>query len=318
MLSRVAGALYRLGRLVERADHLARVVDVHITLVLDRGREPESDFWPHVLELAGLDRTRDIDYRTALSAAVEGGPGSLRESIQRARGEAMAVRPSLSSEAYEGLNELYWTLDATISEANFHDFSVRVQRGVVLLYGLVDETMAHDEAWEFLRLGRQLERARSVVRLATRKLDWLNRGDDAVEWAAVLRSCTAFEAYRWRFSDAITALRVAEFVLLDQTLPHSARRAVAEALAGVHRIDGPGTRSGPYRLLGRLSALFEYTDAREVVDDPSGFSRAYLSAAAHVEDSLSATYFRPTRVPLGQPAVAPPIWNSSEQSNQQQ
>jgi uncharacterized alpha-E superfamily protein len=317
VLSRVAGSLYRLGKLVERADHLARVMDVHTTLVLDRGRDPGPDFWPQVLELAGLDPTSQINHEAALSVAVEGDPGSLRASVQGARREAMSVRPSLSSEAYEGLNELYWALDAARPESNFHDFSVRVQRGVVLLYGLVDETMAHDEAWEFLRLGRQLERARSVVRLTTRKLDWLNLADDAVEWAGVLRSCMAFEAYRWRFSAAISPLRVAEFVLLDQTLPHSARWAVSEALAGVRRIDGPGTRSAPYRLLGRLSALFEYTDAQEIVDDPSGFARAYASIGAHVDDSLSATYFRPTRIPSGKPVVAPPIWSASEQSQQQ-
>jgi uncharacterized alpha-E superfamily protein len=312
VLSRVAGSLYRIGKLVEHADYLARVMDVHVTLVLDRGRDPGPVFWPRVLELAGLDPMAEIDLETALSVAVEGGPGSLRASIQGARTEAMSVRPSISSEAYEGLNELYWALDSSRPGSNFHDFSVGVQRGVVLLYGLVDETMAHDEAWEFLRLGRQLERARGVVRLTTKKLDWLD-DDDAVEWAAVLRSCMAFEAYRWRFSAAITPLRVTEFVLLDHTLPHSARCAVSEALAGVRRIDGPGTRSLPYRLLGRLSALFEYTDAQEIVDDPSGFTRGYAGIAAHVDDSLSATYFRPTRVPSGQPVVAPPIWSTSQQ-----
>jgi uncharacterized alpha-E superfamily protein len=317
VLSRVAGSLYRLGKLVEQADHLARVMDVHTTLVLDRRQEPGPDFWPQVLELAGLDPTPQIDQEGALSVAVGGGPGSLRASIQGARREAMSVRPSLSSEAYEGLNELYWTLDSAGPESNFHEFSVRVQRGVVLLYGLVDETMAHDEAWEFLRLGRQLERARSVVRLATRKLDGLDSDDDAGEWAAVLRSCMAFEAYRWRFSTSVTANRVVEFVLLDQTLPHSARWAVSEALGSVRRIDGSGTRSAPYRLLGRLSALFEYTDAQEIVDDPTGFARAYASIAAHVGDSLSATYVRPTRVPVGQPVVAPPIWSASDQHHQQ-
>jgi uncharacterized alpha-E superfamily protein len=318
MLSRVAGSLYRIGRMVERADQVARVVDVHLTLALDRGREPEPEFWSRTLEVAGLPPAGAVDRHAALAAAVGGSADALRPSVEGARREAMSVRPSLSTEAYEGLSELYWRLDSAGPEGNFHDYSVRVQRSVVLLYGLVDETMAHDEAWEFLRLGRHLERARSVVRLVSRKLEWLQEEDDPVEWAAVLRSCSAFEAYRWRFSAPVTAVRVGEFVLLDQTLPHSARQAVSEALAGARRIDGPGTRSAPYRLLGRLSALFEYTEAQEIVDDPTGFARAYAEVAAHLEDSLSATYFRPTRVPTRQPVSAPPIWTSSSQSQQQQ
>jgi uncharacterized alpha-E superfamily protein len=314
LLSRVARSLYRLGAAAEHADHVARVMDVHVGLALDRGRTPDAGYWTNTLELCGIVAPGAHHHETATEAAIVGvGVPSVRESVAGARRQAMAVRPSLSTEVYESLNALHWRLDATDWRAAFHDFSVDVQRGVALLYGLIDETMAHDEAWDFLRLGRQVERAGNVVLLATRKLSWLSDLDDPIEWAAVLRSCSAFEAYRWRFSAPVTPEGVARFLLLDTTLPRSARTAVAAALEGVRRVDGPGEPSAPYRLLGRLSTLFEYTVAEQVVADPVGFADAYAEIAGHLDDALSATYFRPMRVPTGQPVVAPPIWSSSQQ-----
>ena len=314
MLSRVARSLYRLGAAAEHADHVARVVDVHSVLALDRGRAPETGYWPNVLELCRIPSTHALHHRDAVELAIVGPDvPSVRGSVDAARREAMAVRPSLSSEVYESLNALHWRLDGVDWRGNLHDFAIDVQRGVGLLYGLIEDSMAHDEAWEFLRLGRMLRRASNVVILATRKLDWLSRVDDPIEWAAVLRSCSAFEAYRWRFSAPVTPEGVAGFLLLDRTLPRSARAAVAAALEGVRRVDGPGESSLPHRLLGRLSNLFEYSVAPEVVADPQGFLAGYDEVARHLEDALSGTYFRPTQVPAGQQVVAPPIWSSSQQ-----
>ncbi len=317
MLSRVARSLYRLGAAAEHADHVARVIDVHVGLALDRGRAPEAGYWTRVLELCRIPSTAVQHHRDASEQAIVGHEvPSVRESVEAARREAMAVRPSLSSEVYESLNALHWRLEASDWRANLHDFAIDVQRGVGLLYGLIEDSMAHDEAWEFLRLGRMLRRASNVVILATRKLEWLRGVDDPIEWAAVLRSCSAFEAYRWRFSAPVTPEGVAGFLLLDRTLPRSARAAVSAALEGVRRVDAPGDSSLPHRLLGRLSNQFEYSVASEVVADPKGFMAAYDEVARHLEDALSATYFRPTAVPAGQPVVAPPIWSSSQQQQQ--
>ncbi|HEX6487515.1 MAG TPA: alpha-E domain-containing protein [Candidatus Dormibacteraeota bacterium] len=303
----MAGSLYRLGGLVERADHVARVVDVHVGLALDRGRNLDAAFWPDLQRALALAGAGDADaHGTMLAARTE-----VSVAVQAARREAMSVRPSLSSEVYEGVNDLQWVLED--AGENFHEFAARIQRGVALLHGLTEESMSHDEAWEFLRLGQRLARARSVVPLVTDKLRRLAGTDDAVAWAGVLRSCSAFEAYRWRFSAAVTAAGVAQFLLLDRTLPRSARHAVTEALAGVKRIDGPGEAKVPHRVLGRLASLLEYTVAEDVVVDPIGFATAYGEIALHLEDALTATYFRPTRLPDERALVTPPIWTSQSQ-----
>jgi uncharacterized alpha-E superfamily protein len=319
MLSRVAGSLYRAGASVEHADHVARTVDVHVTLTLDRGGRAEPELWPRVLSLLEIEGEAVADPRQAVQIALFGaGPHSLRQSIHDARQEAMSVRPSISSEVYESLNQLHWALAEARQDVLVHDFAVWVQREVALLYGLIDETMDHDERWEFLRLGRQLERAANGVRLVTRKLEWLRGVDDALEWAAVLRSCSAFEAYRWRVSAGVEPASVVRFLLLDQTLPRSARSAIAEALVGVRRIDRDGEPSEPHRLLGQLSALFEYTVANQVVEDPAGFGAACAALSADLSNSLASTYFRPTRPDASRAAAAPAIWARPTQQPQQQ
>lgn len=311
MLSRVAGSLYRLAALIERCDHAARVLDVHVAMALDRPRAPAPDFWTHVLELLSMPAgPRHV--RETIDAVVVGPGQSITGWMNYARREGLAVRPNLSSEVYESINDLHWSLVNADPHAALHDFSVRVMRGAQLFWGLVDDTMAHDEAWQFLRLGRQVERADNVVRLVTTKLRTLP-ADDAVEWAAALRSCSAFESYRWRFSAPVTPSAVAGFLLFDQTLPRSARHAVGEALEAVRRIDAGRDQTPPHRLLGRLSGLFEYTTVSEVENDPSGFAIAYGGLSLGLRNVLESTYLRPSHVAAGDPVVPPPIWVTGSQ-----
>lgn len=312
MLSRVAGSLHRVGSELERADHLARVLDVHMTLALDRGGRVEEMFWGRVRELAAAPPERGAGMRSTLDALVNGPSPSITAAVTVARREATSVRPSLSSEVYEAVNQLYWDLTERVRETNFHDFCIGVQRGVQLAWGLVDDTMSHDEAWDFIRLGKALERAQAVGRLVTRKLSWLAGDPDPLEWAAVLRSCSAFEAYRWRFSAPVTPARAAGFLLLDEALPRSTRHAVSEALASLRRIDA-GSSSAPHRLLGRLHSLLQYSVEDDVASDPAGFTVAFEGGLERVHQAVAATYFRPTAVPIGRVVVPPPAWVSSSQ-----
>lgn len=310
MLSRVAGSLFRMAALVERCDHAARVLDVHVTMALDRPKAPEPAFWTHVLEVLNLP-TGATRVAETIDAVVVGPGPCISAWIRDARRDGLAVRPSLSSEVYEAINDLHWSLEESDRHRGLHDFAIRVMRGSQLFWGLVDETMAHDEAWEFLRLGHRVARADAVVRLVTTKLMALPP-DDAVEWAAALRSCSAFEAYRWRYAAPATPSAVAGFLLLDETLPRSARHAIAEALAAVQAIDA-GDQTSPHRLLGRLSALFEYTTESEVAGDPAGFAEAYRELSAGLRMSLDSTYLRPSHVATGNPVVPPPIWVTGSQ-----
>ena len=141
--------------------------------------------------------------------------------------------------------------------------------------------------------------------------------DQQGEWAVVLRSCSAFEAYRWRFSAPVTSDRVTGFLLLDRRLPRSARYCVREALASVARIDGPGQRTRPHRLLGQLGGIFEYTEETEITADPDTFAANFNRLSKSINESLSSTYFQPSKLAAHtEPATA--VWAWNEQSQQQQ
>ncbi|HEV3232337.1 MAG TPA: alpha-E domain-containing protein [Candidatus Dormibacteraeota bacterium] len=327
MLSRVAASLHRLGRDLERADHLARSLDHHLTLWLDRGgvpgdpANPDSwgrnrgdDFWVRFLRLCGHDLDQRVSQREALERTIVGTGGpSIYGAVSDARRAAQAVRPSLSSEVYEQVNGLYWRLDESDRRRDLHGLLRQVQLGVNLVDGLIAETMVHDQTWDFLRVGKYLERAANVTRLVTTKLVELAPGAETAQWATVLRCCSAFEAYRWRFSAEVTPERLTGFLLFDQALPRSARYCVGEALAAVARIDGPGARSRPYRLLGQAQALFEYSDQAEVVAAPVGFAGAFGDLAGGIEEALAATYFQPSRHASQDLASPPPAWASQGQ-----
>jgi uncharacterized alpha-E superfamily protein len=298
MLSRAATSLMLLGRHLERADHLARILGVHVALSLDRADEPGPDFWMRFLELAGWSR-RDVGRReTAVELVVTGSGGpSVRASIAAARLAAQAVRPSLPSELYEQVNALHWRVQEATWQPDLYPFLIDVQNSVRLVDGLLEDTMSHDEARDFVRLGKFLERAANVTALVTRKsAELADAPEDALEWTAVLKSCFAFESYQARYSGGVTPENVIQFLLLDAALPRSARFAAAVALESVAKIDGAGRRSRPRRILVRLDSMFENADTSGVALYPREFEMQFRAMLRQLEVALRETYFHPSNV----------------------
>src|SRR5467141_3453197 len=259
MLSRAATSLTLLGRHLERADHLARILGVHVALSLDRTDEPGPDFWTRFMELAGWPGSNTGRRDQAVEMVVTGTLGpSVRASVAAARLAAQAVRPSLPSELYEQVNALHWRVQKSTWKPDLYPFLSDVQLSVRLVDGLLMDTMQLTEARDFVRLGKFLERTANVTFIVTRKsAELADAPEDALEWSAVLKSCFGFESYQARYSGGVTPDRVIECLLLDETLPRSARFAAAEAFESVSRIDGAGRRSRPRILLSRFQSLFK-------------------------------------------------------------
>lgn len=314
MLSRVAASVHHLGRELERADHLARCLDHHVTLWLDRGGGRGDDFWTRFLRLQGWEVEGRVAQREAVDRVVAGTEGpSIWGAMSRARRAAQAVRPSLSSEVYEQVNSLYLRLEEADRRRDLHGLLVQTQLGVQLVDGLIGESMVHDETWDFLRLGKYLERATNVTRLVTSKLVELDADAEPAQWATVLRCCSAFEAYRWRYSAEVTPARLAAFLLLDPALPRSARHSVSQALGALARIDGPGVRTRPHRILGQVQALIEYSEDAEVAASPEGFAAAFFHLLGGIDDALGQAYFQPSRHASATAPPPPPAWAAQSQ-----
>ncbi|TMD74568.1 MAG: alpha-E domain-containing protein [Chloroflexi bacterium] len=377
MLSRAATSLALLGRHLERADHLARILGVHVALALDRTDEPGPDFWVRFMELAGWPNSDTGRREQAIEMVVAGTLGpSVRASVASARLAAQAVRPSLPTELYEQVNALHWRVQEAVAQPDLYPFLMDVQMSIRLVDGLLEDTMFHDEARDFVRLGKFIERAANVTRVVTQKsaeladspedaLEWTavlkccfafesyqarygggvtadrviecglledtmfhdeardfvrlgkfieraanvtrvvtqksaelaDSPEDALEWTAVLKCCFAFESYQARYGGGVTADRVIECLLLEDSLPRSARFATSTALEAVARIEGKARRSKPLRLLVQLNGLYRDANTQSILQSPLEFDAECRGLLRQLELALRETYFHPSKVP---------------------
>ena len=299
LLSRAATSLTLIGRHLERADHLARILGVHVALSLDRTDEPGPDFWMRFMELAGWRRGDTGRRHLAIETVITGTLGpSVRSSVSAARLAAQAVRPSLPTELYEEINALHRRVQDSAWQPDLFPFLNDVQMGIRLVDGLVEDTMFHDEARDFVRLGKFVERATNVTSVVTRKCAELaDSPEDALEWTAVLKSCFAFESYQARYSGGVVPERVIECLMLDRALPRSARFSATQGVEAVARIDGDGRRSKPRRLLNRYKAMFDATTTQSIAENPREFDRECWAVLRQLEVALRETYFHPSKVP---------------------
>ena len=299
MLSRGATSLTLFGRHLERADHLARILGVHVALALDRTDEPGPEFWVRFMELAGW-RGSDTGQRDqAVDMVVAGSLGpSVLASIAAARLAAQAVRPTLPTELYEQINMLHWRSREAPWQRDLYPFLMDVQMSIRLSDGLLEDTMFHDEARDFVLLGKFVERAANVTTVVTRKsAELADTPEDALEWTAVLKSCFAFESYQAHYGAGVTADRVIECLLLDRALPRSARFSASTALDAVTRIEGKSRHSRPMKLLARLNGMYLAANTESIAEHPLDFDAECRSLLRQLEVALRETYFHPSKVP---------------------
>jgi uncharacterized alpha-E superfamily protein len=299
MLSRAATSLTLLGRHLERADHLARILGVHVALSLDRTDEPGPEFWSRFMELAGWPGSDPRRRSEAVEVIVTGSLGpSVRASVAAARLAAQAVRPSLPSELYEQVNALHWRAQESTWQRDLYPYLTDVQLTIRLIDGLIVDTMQHDEPRAFLRLGKFLERTANVTAIVTSKsAELADTPEDALEWTAVLKSCFAFELYQARYSGGVTPEHVIECLLLDPALPRSARFAAQVARDSVVAIDGPGRNSKPKRLLSKLHSIYVNASTQQISEQPREFEAECKAMLRQLELAMRETYFHPSKVP---------------------
>lgn len=313
MLSRVATTLYVFGRELEWAEHLARVLRVHAEVSLDRSLPRDRGFWGRFLAVCSLDGDGPVPTggMAALRIAADGHKLSIGRSIQRAREAAQAIRPQLSTEVWEQINRLYYmarselTPDELTRGGGLYQHLHAIELSAQLVSGLVDGTMSHDEAWEFVRLSKYFARALNTTHLVVREAVELEAvGEDAITWSSVLRSCSSFESYRQRFAEPVERPLVVSHLLLDERSPRSVAFCLGQALAAVRNIEGEARPGRPHRALGRLQSLVSYADPSELTADPSAFGRTFDREASAVSQALRASYFQPIEAMHAEEAMA--------------
>jgi uncharacterized alpha-E superfamily protein len=283
MLSRVADALFWMSRYLERAEHVARSVDVTFQLDLDLHgvlADPVELEWNSLLALLRMPPPQPRPGAAAAAAAmrwilVDGrNSGSVLSCVNRSRTNARSIRGSISPLMWRELNKLHWRLADPIAQARVsespHDFCEETRIGVLLFHGVCESTLTHDEGWHFIQLGRYLERAEKVLRILG-SCEGLLDSADAVDlplanlrWSAVLRNCAAYEAYRRLYISRVEPERVVEFLLVNPDFPHSVRFCLARVVESLAEIAGrlpDRCDDEASRTVGRLLSDLVYLDA---------------------------------------------------------
>jgi uncharacterized alpha-E superfamily protein len=284
MLSRVADSIFWMRRYTERAENVARFIDVTLNLTLGLGDQREHQ-WEALVYTTGDDTLFFESYQHVSQENVirfltfdESNPNSILSCLQYARENARQSREMLSSQMWEELNKFYLFVRDSRNDHRAIDspfeFFTKVRQFGFLIDGVVSGTMSHGEAWNFGRLGAMLERADKTSRILDVKYFLLlpNVSDvgtsiDFSQWGMLLRSASALEMYRRRFGRLSPKL-VAAFLLLDRDFPRAVRFCISLAERSLLAITGgtPGNfNNRPEQLLGRLRAELEFLDIDEVM-----------------------------------------------------
>ena len=283
MLSRVAESIYWMSRQVERAENLARFLEVTHNLALDQS-DTQTDPWTPLVEATG-DRDEFAERYEIANAqnvtqflAFDGDyQNSMLSSLRMARENARGVRECLSSELFEQLNEFYHFVNDASEQQAFDSTSgfLTEVRGIAIKWsGVLESTMPRDVAWHFANVGRLLERADKTSRLLDVKYFNLlpNASDvgtaiDDLQWSALLSAISAFESYRREYK-LVRINKVVSYFLFKDRFPRSVLFCIEGAMWSLQKIDEASQSKAAGESFGVINQLHDRlckTSVKEVL-----------------------------------------------------
>lgn len=244
MLSRVAERVYWLGRYMERMENAARLINVNSTLLLDLPKGAQIG-WYSLIDLMGCNEEFEArgfkEEETSIvrfMVADVSNSTSIFYSLKMARENARTAREIIPTEAWELMNDLYYNVKEnagrSIARSQRQRFLLSVIRHAQQLVGVLSGTMSHTSAYDFIRLGRNLERADMTTRivnvgtvnLITNVKSGKTQSDTLepyinVLWMSVLQSLSAYQMYRQHVHGRVNGKDVVEYILQDEYFPRA-------------------------------------------------------------------------------------------------
>lgn len=285
MLSRTASTFFWIARYTERAEYTARLTNVHYHLLLEHAdAQDQVPIWRWYLDSTGqLSLYEETHGPIATRAVLEfltlekRNPNALVNLIRAARENARGIQDQLSSETWHHINSFYHTWKdyqpATLW-ASPHQMLLEVQDTCYRLHGIMASTMLHDEGWSFYRLGKDIERASHTARIllhpillhGSRERSSLSEFHQSI---AILKSASAYEAYRKIYRSVLLPEQIVEFLLLNQYFPRSVRfcaRALGQNMERLSEHPLRPVSREPARLVGQMTADLDFMTLEEVLE----------------------------------------------------
>ena len=309
MLSRVADSIYWLNRYIERAENVARFVDVNLNLMLDLPADISSQ-WSPLVSITGdleifenlyeeVNRENVIRFLTLDSNY----QNSILSCVTQARENARSCRETISSEMWETVNAFYHMVKGTSPQGSIEflpAFCNQVKLKSHEFAGVMDATIAHNEGWQFGHLGRLLERADKTTRLLDVKYflllpsaRWVGTPLDQIQWISLLKSASAYEMYR-QCQHRINPSNIAAFLVLDRNFPRSIYFCLKQAEICLHNITNTpvGTWcNSAERALGKLSSELSYIVIDDIIEvGLHEFLDDLQSAFNRIDDCIYTTF----------------------------
>ena len=317
MLSRVADSLYWMSRYLERAEHATRLLEVNLNLMLDESATNAERRWERVL--LALGKPKDIKWEGDPYALVQTltfdteYKGSILSCIISARENSRHVREQISTEQWDRLNRLFLQVTRPQLQSDLEaearmtgndmptEFLAQVMEAVHQFQGVTDSTMSHGEGWQFIQVGRYIERASATAILLEAYhedlwslTDRIPEANEYLSWMGLLRSATAFEAYCKVYTADLTPDQIMEFLLLDPEFPHSLRFSIdslQNALEAIHGDAGKARAEPLRRLAGRLQASLNYSSVDEILNgDVTAYLRNIQAECLGIHEKIYELY----------------------------
>lgn len=309
MLSRTASNLYWIGRHVERAEFIARLIEATIRLDALSAKPAGESAWASALGVVAAEHAFGLTGETLSPQHVSRfmmldpvNPASIRSCIAAARNNARAARDAITREVWETINRTWLNLkdrtspggtQATLKLAEDVKHEARGFEGAI-------NRMLRSEAFYFVQLGALVERADSTARLLDVKYHLiLPEGEriggelDRDQWMTLLHVAAARIAYRVLYPEGLKPWLVADMLIFEQKMPRSLIACALEAVSMLNAIAAVVGRQGPAdRLARKRLAQLERLDIDAVFKSGLHQFLTQQSRETAALDDAIATQFR--------------------------
>ncbi|MGP3695961.1 alpha-E domain-containing protein [Rhodobacter sp. NSM] len=310
MLSRTADNLYWIARYMERAETMARLLEVGARMSLLPSAHGYRNEWDSLLQASGTAGGFAQKYGQAHQRDIESylffdqdNPSSVATCIARARENARIVRTALTAQVWDAINTAFQELRALeksprdkLELPRLIDWAMNK---AAIIRGSIDTTLLRNDGWDFLNLGYYLERSDNTARLMDVKyyvllprVEFVGSGMDNYQWATLLRATSAHRAFHWAYGGEVTARKIADFLILNAQCPRSLTTCIDGICGHLNRLEKAyGRPSRPKEVAEKLAAELAALSVEDIIEEGlHEFLSRFILEAANLSGVIFESY----------------------------